>query len=858
MKRITFFFLLVFSFIFLTKSVHSQEYLEMMSDSKVNVYEVQKKFEEYWKGREYERGKGWKQYKRWEEFMIPRTYPTGERFDPSIAYTEYQRYMEGYINSDNPLFGDWQAMGPTSWVNGPSGYNPGNGRINCVQVDPNNPNIIYVGAPAGGIWKSTNNGSSWIPLSDDFTVLGVSSIAMHPSNSNVIYIATGDGDGGQTYSIGILKSIDGGVTWTTTGLSFIVSNFVRLNKLIINPNDPNTIIAAGNNGIYKSSNAGENWTQIVMGVNVRDLEFKPGDPSIVYGAGANFWRSTNAGSNFSTGSTGLPTGITRMAIGVSPANANYVYILASGNNGGFQGYYRSTNSGADFVSQSNTPNILGYELGGTDPGGQGTYDLVNAISPTDINTVYTGGINIWKSTNGGVNWEILTSWYYPNFPAYGYVHADIHFLEFFGSRLITGSDGGVYFSTDNGANWTDKSIGLDIMQFYKIGGTPQNANLLIGGTQDNGSNVMRHGELTHIFGADGGEAIIDYTDTNIMYCEYQGGGILKSMNGGANLTDATNGITENGAFVTPYIMHPTDHEILFAGFQNVWKTTNGAASWTSISSGFAGGSIAALAISQSNPDYIYASKGGNIYSTTNGGTNWTNINTGLPTLSITYIAVKNNDPNTVWVTLSGYSGGNKVFQTTNRGTNWTNISGSLPNLPANCITYEIGPKEGLYVGMDVGVYYTNNQLSGWIPYMDNLPNVIVREIEIHYGTNKVRAGTLGRGIWEATLASIIVGVENNNSAIPNNFNLRQNYPNPFNPTTQITFDLPKEGHVSLKIYDGLGREISNVFEGIKQAGSYDVNFDGAGLSSGVYYYRLEVSNQSSLLYAMTKKMILLK
>ncbi|MBK8549715.1 MAG: T9SS type A sorting domain-containing protein [Ignavibacteria bacterium] len=789
--------------------------------------------------------------------MIPRTYPTGERFNPAIAYIEYQKYLENYLESDNPVYGDWTPLGPTTWVNGASGYNPGNGRINCVTVDPNNPNIIYVGAPAGGIWKSINNGNNWTVLSDDFTVLGVSSIAIHPGNSNVIYIATGDGDGGQTYSIGVLKSIDAGLTWTTTGLSFFVTNFVRMNKILIHPTNPNILIAAANNGFYKSTNAGVNWIQTVSGTNIRDIEFKPSDPNTIYAAGTSFRKSTDGGDNFTTITSGIPSsGITRMAIGVSPANSNYVYFLASASNGGYQGYYRSTNSGVDFTVMSGSPNILGYELNGSDAGGQGTYDLVTAVSPTDINTVYTGGINVWKSTNGGTNFISQTYWYYPD--GYSYVHADIHALEFFGSRLFTGSDGGVFYSTNNGTNWIDRSPGLDIMQFYRIGGTPSNANFIIGGTQDNGSNIFKNGILTHIFGADGGEAIIDYTDTNIVYCEYQGGGILKSTNGGVDLNDATAGITGTGAFITPYIMHPTDHLTLFAGFQNVWKTTDGADSWTQLSTALGSGTITSLAISPSDPGYIYTSKTSNIYVTTDDGGNWNLMNSGLPGFSVTYIAVHSTDPNTAWASISGYNSGQKVFKTTNAGMNWTNISGSLPNIPANCVTYENGPKEGVYVGMDVGVYYINNQLSDWVPYFDGMPNVIVREIEIHYPTGKVRAGTLGRGLWQASLASQTVGVQNSVAGIPNNFYLKQNYPNPFNPVTKINYDLPKPGYVSIKIYDGLGKEVANIFEGDQNAGSYSIDFNGNNLSSGTYFYRMEASINNDLQYAMTKKMVRLK
>ncbi|MEO6695452.1 MAG: T9SS type A sorting domain-containing protein [Ignavibacteria bacterium] len=859
MKKIFYAFLYI-SILSSFQSIQAQDYIELMDDPSINFYEVQRKFYEYWGNKNYEKGKGWKQFKRWEEFMEPRTFPTGVRFDPSGAFQEYNKYKKEYLNSDKKVFGNWTPLGPTNWSNGSEGYNPGNGRINCVYNNPLNPNIIYAGAPAGGLWKSTNNGGTWTVLTDHLAVLGVSSIAIHPSNPNVIYIGTGDGDGGQTYSIGVLKSIDGGITWNTTGLSYNVFNFVRINKLIIHPSDPNILFAVSNQGIHKSTNAGVNWTQPLSGFNMRDIEFKPGAPQIIYSSGATFRKSTDGGESFTIVTSGLPaSGIQRLAIGVSPANIEYVYLLASrSSNGGFLGYYRSTNGGNDFTTMSSSPNLLGYEISGSDQGGQGSYDLVTAVSPDDINTVYTGGINLWKSTNGGANFFIISHWYYPNNLSYPYVHADQHFLDYFGTRLFAGCDGGLFVTTNSGANFTDLSSGLNIMQFYKFGGTPQSPNRIIGGTQDNGSNLYNGAQWTHLFGADGGEAIVDYSDSNTLYCEYQNGGILKSTNGGENFSDATAGISENGAFITPYLIHPSNPQILFAGFQNVWKTTNGAASWELISTTLGTGTINALAISQSNPDYIYTSKGNIIYKTTNGGSTWLNISTGLSGLSITYISVHSVNPDILWVTNSGYTSGQKIYKTQNGGVNWNNVTGSLPNLPANCVTYENGPKEGVYVGMDVGIYYTNNQLQGWVPFDNLMPNVIVREIEIHYPTNKVKAATLGRGIWQATLASILVGVEQISENIPNNYNLKQNFPNPFNPETQILFDIPKKGYVTLKVYDGLGKEIAQLLNENKSAGSYEVNFIGSKYSSGTYYYRIEVESEGTVNYAMTRKMILLK
>jgi hypothetical protein len=864
MKRVFIFLSLLFIGVAFSSNLTAQEYVKMMNDHSVNFYDVQKKFNEYWAGRTYTKGSGWKQFKRWEDFMSPRVFPSGNRFDKSISYLEYQKYYEKYLNDNNPVFGDWTAMGPTSWTNGNVGYNPGLGRINCILVDPNNANISYVGSPSGGLWKSVNGGANWTALNDRFTVLGVSSIVIHPSNSNVIYIATGDADAGNTYSVGVLKSIDAGVTWTTTGLSFAVNNQVTVTKLLINPNNPNNLLAATSNGIYRTVDAGVTWAQAENGVGYRDLEFKSSDPNTVYASGNIFKRSVDGGVSFNQITSGVPNAdVGRIAIGVSPANDNYVYLLVSRETRpqNFIGLYRSVNSGTDFNMMSNTPNILGYDLGlPPDSSGQGDYDLALAVSPTDPNLIFTGGINIWKSANGGTSWTKSTHWAYNNGTlVLPYVHADIHTLDFFGSRLFSGADGGIFVSPNNGANWADISAGMNITQFYAFGFSPANADRIIGGAQDNGVNLLNNGTWTHVYGADGFEGVIDYTNPNVLYFEQQNGSIFKSVDGGATLNASVNGINEEGPWNTRFVIHPTNPQILFAGFTNVWKTVNGAGDWTrlAVMPGF--GKVEALEISQSNPDVLYASKeDGTISVTVNGGTSWTDISNGLPALSKTYIAINPTNPNIAFVSLSGFTAGEKIFKTIDAGATWTNITGTLPNLPANCVTFESGPNEGIYVGMDVGVYYKNNQLPDWIPYMDGLPNVIVREIQIHYPSNRVRVATYGRGIWQATIAAINVGVENLSQNTPNNYNLLQNFPNPFNPETQIRYDILKSGFVNLRVYDGLGREVSVIQSGYQNAGSYKADFNGSSLASGTYFYRLEVTNNSDVVYAMTKKMILLK
>ncbi len=740
------YYILIFSL--LSSMMFAQEWVKKMEDPNVNFYEVQREFQEYWQGKEIPKGAGWKPFKRWEYFMEPRVYPSGERFAPNQAAREFQTYQAKYdLPVDNAA--NWTPLGPYDWTT--VSYNPGIGRVNVTAVDPANSNIIYVGAPSGGFWKSTDGGNNWETSTDDLTVLGVSAIAIDPANSNTIYIGTGDGDGSDTYSIGVLKSVDGGANWSPTGLNWTVTQFRQISKLLIHPSNSTILLAATNVGVYKSTDSGSSWNLTQSG-NFKDMEFKPGDPSTVYVCGTTFYRSTNTGDSFTQVTSGIPTAVNRLAIAVSPDNSNYVYLLGgSSSDSGFEGLYRSSNSGVSFTTRSTSPNILGYSETGATSGGQSWYDLAIAVDPTDAEDVYVGGINIWKSTNGGTSWTINAYWYYFT-TSIPYVHADIHTLEFYNNRLLAGCDGGIFETTNGGSSWTDLSAGIANTQFYRMGGYPGDDSLVIAGAQDNGT-MRFDGAWTHVLGADGMEAMIDYNNPQTMYACIQNGGLRRSLNGGASFSSITSGISENGYWVTPFVMDPNDSQTLYAGFVNVWKSENRGSSWSTISSFGGSSTLRSLAVAPSNNNYIYTATTSTLRRTTNGGSSWNNISSGLPTSSaaISYIAIARDDPLKVWVTFSGYSSGNKVFNSTDGGANWSNISGTLPNLPVNCVAYQPNSNDAVYIGSDIGIYYRDNNKNDWELYNDGLPNVIVSELEVHEASGKLRAATYGRGLWESAL-----------------------------------------------------------------------------------------------------------
>jgi hypothetical protein len=396
--------------------------------------------------------------------------------------------------------------------------------------------------------------------------------------------------------------------------------------------------------------------------------------------------------------------------------------------------------------------MLGWDSDGSGTGGQGWYDLSLAASPQNANIVLVGGINTWRSDNGGTSWSIVNHWWGDGVPA---AHADKHWLAFRANGdLFECNDGGVYFSTDIGTTWSDKTNGMVISQMYKLGVSATVSNEVITGLQDNGTKLWTGGAWQDVKGGDGMECVIDYSDVNIQYGTYVGGQISRTMNHWASATDIEPSGAGDGSWVTPYIIDPVNPAILYAGYADVWKTTDRGNNWTQISTMNTSEKIRSMAIAPSNTQVIYVADPWVIWKTTNGGTSWSNITGTLPVSdgNITSICVKNDDPNTLWVSFGNYNT-NRVYQSSNGGTTWSNFSDGLPSIPAYSIVQnkQASSAVQLYTGTELGVYFKNGT-NNWIPFNDGLPNVQIGELEIWYSpqpqNTMLRAATYGRGLWE--------------------------------------------------------------------------------------------------------------
>jgi photosystem II stability/assembly factor-like uncharacterized protein len=771
-----------------------------------------------------QRGSGYKQYKRWEYMHRHRLTDDGKLSNYAARnFDEYHAWLSVQGPRDSRVtYGEWSSLGPTSWTDG-NGWNGGLGRVNCIAFHPYNSGIFWIGCPAGGLWKTTNGGNSWVPLTDGMPIIGVSGIAIDYTNPDIIYILTGDGDAADTYSIGVLKTTDGGVTWSSTPLSWPVTYESKGYKLLMHPTDPSILFVVSDLAIYRTANGGATWSGVhnSAGANYHDIEFKPGNPTIMYAcAGSKFYRSDNTGQTWTRITEGLPTNASRMAIGVTPANSSYVYVFAgpSYDTSTYVGTYRSTDSGLNFTVRSTSPNIVGSSATGDDMKNQTWYDHAIAVSTMNEQYILTGGINCWKSSDGGINWTLSSMWDHPPGPTY--THADIHALEFnpFSNYLYCGSDGGIFRSTDFGDTWSDLSDGLAITQTYRLAGYQPDPDLLTNGTQDNGSNKYTGtSNFLHILGADGMDCMIDHSNSNIFYNCSQDGWLEKSTDGGNTYT-SIKPTGSTGSWVTPFVMHPTNSQVIYGGYDDIYKTTDGGSNWTNL--GYEGSG--AMAIGTNDPDRIYASEDGNriIYMSSNGGYSFTNVTNNLPFGTVTFISVNPDNAQEVYVTYGGYNADNKVFRSYDAGGNWTNITESLPNIPVNCIVFQDtdgSPGGAVYIGTDVGVYYRNNIIGGWIPFMNGLPAVIVKDLEINYSSGVITAGTFGRGLWRSELYS----------ECPRGLDLTQaNDPGNPNYTGFQHYEVSSILTSTRIITGGIGTDVTY------QAGSYIVLYPGFHARSG--------------------------
>ena len=754
-----------------TVGAKAQPWLENLPAGKprqeLTFFDYQRAFETYWapylvengtyiENGETKKAPGWKQFKRWEYLMEHRVDMKTGSFPEQTALEITRAYQQNHPSGRGSDQSNWISLGPASTPGGHEGI----GRMNCVAFHPTNLNTYWAGAASGGLWYTDDDGATWTCLTDKEESLGVTDIIIPTDydQSQTIYIATGDRDSYDNNSIGVLKSTDGGLTWNATGLQYTLSQRKFINRLIQHPTVSGELIAATTDGVYRTTDGGATWDAEVTDHVFIDIEFHPDNPEIIYGSNfeGELYVSLNNGASWTRTLNDFAG--KRVEIAVTPAAPDWVYAVTE--SGGLDGIYKSVDKGLTFTKtlSGDTLNLLHWNSNGIGDGGQGYYDLGIAASPIDPNILLVGGINTWRSHNGGTHWSIV------NVFAGGQVqivHADKHSLRFRpNGDLWECNDGGIYVSYDHGDTWIDKTNGIAISQMYRLGVSATDPDEVVTGLQDNGSKLHSGTGWQHVNSGDGMEGIIDHTDNNIQYTTTQSGSLFRTLDRWTSARYIKPNAAGGGAWVTPYAMDPQDPRIIYGGFKEIWKTTDRGDTWTQVSTISHGDKIRSIAIAPSDPNTLYVAGTYFMYKSTTGGEPFVRLTGNVPdhTNSMAYISVKHDDPQTVWVAVSGFTDPG-VYESKDGGATWTNISEGLPKIPAYTVIQnkQAVDEIELIVGTELGVFIKKGS-EPWMPFGNGLPNVIVMELEMHYASDptqsKLRAATYGRGLWETKVAFV--------------------------------------------------------------------------------------------------------
>jgi photosystem II stability/assembly factor-like uncharacterized protein len=644
---------------------------------------------------------------------------------------------------------NWTFVGPQPMS---SEYWSGNanagGRVVSIAPHPTNANICYIGSASGGVWKTSNGGGTWTPMTDELSILNHGMVALSPVDPNIVYAGTGEYMTGSTGD-GVFRSIDAGVTWTRLATAGQVGNQI---SGLSGSTDPLVLHVTSSSGYYRTNDSGATWTQKLSG-SCSSLVVQASNPSIVFVGvrSQGIYRSTDAGLTFTKMTAGLPaSGFGYIAL-TQCANTPSVLYAALLNGSSLQGMYRSADGGTTWTQKTATPNF---------PSPQGSYNCMIAVNPNDANMVFAGGVDsryavvgVTRTLNGGDSWTEVA-------PGPSQLHPDHHAMAFGpGNTIWEANDGGIYKSTNNGTNWTNLNSTLAAGQIYQIAVHPTSTLRMLGGTQDNGTpeKISASLDWPQLQTGDGGFSVYDPTSTTRRYTTYVYLSVYR-WNGGSDTEISGPWGNDSANFIAPLVGDPNSSTTLLGGTNRVWRTTNSTTSpptWTAISGTEvvgSNGTLNAIAVAPGSSSTIWAgATSGRVSVTTNAST-WNNRSAGLVSGQVSDIVVSPTDPGTAYVSFFN-STGNRIFKTTNYGVNWTNMTGTLPSgVAGRALAIDWSPRRpGMYVGSGAGVWVSLNNGRNWYKDGTSLPNVNVGDLLINPAQRFIVAGTYGRGGWQATL-----------------------------------------------------------------------------------------------------------
>jgi uncharacterized protein (TIGR03437 family) len=752
----------------------------------------------------------------------------------------------------------WEALGPQPIINGNTGtpQRPVSGRATAIALDPGydgvNNRTLYLGTAQGGVWKSTDDGANWRPITDDQPSLAIGSIAVDPFNPNVIYVGTGEGNQSSDsyYGAGLLKSVDSGNTWRLIEgpLSSVnprqpVFRYAAIMRIVIDPRNTQTLylvtrsaatygaaggtgtaaVTPGQRGVWKSTDGGETWRNLDPAgnngtLNASALVLSPQDSNVVLaGVPARGVYRSKTGGEPGTWEllTGLPTSnaariemTTGPPLASAPNQPTFFAAVANGSDS-LHGLYRSTNNGDTWTRLNNLPSI-----------GQTFYNFSLAIDSQNADIIHFGLVSLYRSVDGGQSWASQMS---GNNNDNGGIHVDQHFALVHPTKpnlLFVANDGGIWRAenannTPGNIGWFNLNQTLNTVQFQGLALHPTNPNLVIGGTQDNGTNRYS-GELgwTRIAGGDGGPAVIDQSNPQVVYHTFNnssssGGsnaqiGPEVSLNGGNSWTrrgcfgcSAQMGNfnpSDRVGFYAPIAQHTgftgANGNVIYFGTHRLYRTANLGQMWTGLGASGDGfgqdltrGGTARLSAIAAHPKLDTTSdppgeivwtgaSDGTVQVTTNAGklaeATFTNVTKApLPNRFVTDIAVDPNETRRAYVVFSGFNAGTPttpghVFVTDDLGQTWRDISGDLPDVPVTALAPDPTQAGTLYLGTDIGVFQTTDGGGTWVRLGNGMPRVATFMVRYHAASRSLVVATHGRGMYRLKLAAPVVTVSSAN------------------------------------------------------------------------------------------------
>ena len=763
---------------------------------------------------------------------------------PSAAYGKaVDFYTANYVNVNASKVQQnvsWRSLGP---------LNVG-GRTISIAIDPTDTATIWLGSASGGLWKSTTGGvgtNAWNYITTGFPVHGVAAIAINPSNHLEMYIGTGETyDYGTSvnglvirttrgsHGIGILKSSDGGITWSQS-LNWSYNQERTVWEILVNPLNPNTLYAATTEGIYKSIDAGVVWSQVFSQTMVMDIDMDPVDTTILYAGVGNLssatkglFKTSDAGASWTQLSNGLPavqnTG--RISVYVYKSNPNVVLAHIT-NDGNSVGLYRSVNKGVSWSLLSSN-DFASY---------QGWYAKCLTTRSDDSSKILVGGVYLSLSTDDGAVFNEITN-YTPgqiNTKAWPDLH-DIISNPLNPDMLYLLTDAGLYRSNDFGTSWYWCANGYNVSQFYHGSVSEQDSTVIIGGLQDRNTQSMGAGFNWNPIG--GGDGTFNAIDPSNDFIQYSSSQYL-------NISSSTQGYIFTGsapAFVAPFMLAPSNQFKIYAGDEYLNVSNDQGSTWSSSPLVDNFNPILSMDVSYTDEDKVYIGTAPTstgtmgVFRTNNGGTSFTSISSGLPNRYPRDIAVDPADDNTVYIVFSGFGSGH-IYKSVNAGVSWTDISSTLPDLPFHTIMVDPNNSNRIFAGCDLGVFGSADAGLSWQSLNAGFPEaVFVFDLEYSPANNSILAFTHGHGVYTISLGQLNVGLQD--PVASSTIHQLKVYPAIFNEELTVSFYARQMGESTLDMYAINGQKVySTVLQTKADLNEQRLTIPGK-LQSGTYVIAL--------------------